>query len=86
MVTNERKTVAVILVVEQIESTKKAVCHASFSAISIVSFFMFNHITIADMLTLKSRLSLPRDIGKNAIDDVIKPFTQKPILVWSLVV
>ena len=51
MVTNERKTVAVILVVKQIKSVKKAVCHASFFAISIVGFFIFNHITIADMLT-----------------------------------
>ncbi len=50
MVTNERKTVAVILVVKQIKSVKKAVCHTSFSAISIVGFFIFNHITIADML------------------------------------
>jgi hypothetical protein len=25
-------------------------------------------------------MSLPRDIGTTAIDDVIKPFTQKPIL------
>ena len=51
MVTNERKTVAVILVVKQIKSVKKAVCHASFFAISIVIFFMFNHTTIADILT-----------------------------------
>jgi hypothetical protein len=51
LVTNERKTVAIILVVKQIKSVKKAVCHASFLAISIVGFFLFNHITIADMLT-----------------------------------
>ncbi len=68
MVTNERKTVAVILVVKQIKSAKKAICHASFFAISIANFFMFNHINIADMLTSVS--------GKKdciIIDEKVKP-------------
>lgn len=33
----------------------------------------------ARCISLKSRLSLPRDIEKNAIEDVIKSFRQGPI-------
>jgi hypothetical protein len=68
LVTNERKTVAAILVVKQIKSAKKAVCHASFFAISIVGFFIFNHITMADMLTYRYQ-----EKKITIIDEKVKP-------------